>query len=142
MTPVTAASHTSLLAEAFTDDPFEREPEILAEQSVDARIYRGVAVAQPEKHAEDGGVDAVGTKGAYQVHCEEGKPAENEPADDDTQRLRCLRLHAKPFHLRENLYATTSIRGQLPTSCFLNRTTIKFPTYRGVIKRTNIYYCS
>lgn len=112
LTPIAAAPDTAIpsLAEAFTDDPLEREPEILAEQSVDAGIYRGVAVAQPEKHAEDGGVNAVGTIGAHQVHREEGKPAKNEPADDDPQSLCRLGLHAKPLHLPKESQAPTIFR--------------------------------
>lgn len=38
----------SLLAEAVADDLLEGEAEVLAEEGVDAGVYRGVAVAQPE----------------------------------------------------------------------------------------------
>lgn len=48
-------------------------------------------------------MDAVAAKGAHQVHCEERKPAEDEPADDDAQCLRRLRLHSKSLHLSFNI---------------------------------------
>lgn len=38
----------SPFAEAFADDALEREPEVFAKKRVDARIYCGVAVAQPK----------------------------------------------------------------------------------------------
>lgn len=90
------ASHAGAFA---ADDPREREAEVLAEEGVDARVYRGIEVAQPEKHAEDGRMDAVREERAQQVHAEEGQPADDETADDDAQRLRRLGLHAESLRL-------------------------------------------
>lgn len=89
----------SLLAEAVADDLLEGEAEVLAEEGVDAGIYRGVAVAQPEQDAEDRRVDAVRAERTHQVHREEGQPAHDEAAHYDAQRLRGLRLHSYPLHL-------------------------------------------
>lgn len=87
------------LAEALADDPLEREPEVLREQRVYQRVYRAVAVAQPEEDGEHHGVYAVDAERADQVHGEEGQPAEDEAADDDAQGLGGLRLHAEALHL-------------------------------------------
>lgn len=46
-------------------------------------------------------MDTIGAEGAHQIHGEERKPAEDEPANDDAKSLRCLRLHSKFFHLQQ-----------------------------------------
>lgn len=48
-----------LSAETFADDLLERKPEVFAEQGVDERVHRAVAVTQPEHNVEDGLWDNV-----------------------------------------------------------------------------------
>lgn len=101
MAAVTASSEGvgPFFAEYVDDYLFEGEPEVLAEHGVDARIYGRVAVPEPEQYAEDRGVYAVRVvaERPYQVHREEGHPAENESAHYYRQGLGRLRLH--PYSL-------------------------------------------
>lgn len=99
---VAAASQTAAfpLAEAIADYPLECESEVLAEESVNARIYRGIAVTEPEQNAEDRRMDAVRAKRTDEVHREERQPAEYEAADDDAQSLGRFCLHSKSLHLQ------------------------------------------
>ncbi len=46
--------------------------------------------------------------GCYQVHCEEGEPADDEAADDNPQRFRRLRLHPEPADLIFNVPSAES----------------------------------
>lgn len=103
MAAIAAASQgiRSPFAKAFADDALEREPKVFAEKRVDARIYCGVAVAQPKQHAKHRGVNTIRAEGAHQIHGKERKPAEDESANDDAQCLRCFRLHSKFFHLQQ-----------------------------------------
>jgi hypothetical protein len=48
-------------------------------------------------------VNAVRTKRAHYIHGEERKPTENEPADDNRERLRGFSLHPEALHLRLNV---------------------------------------
>lgn len=89
----------SLLVEAIADDLLEGETELLAEEGVDARIYRGIAVSQPEEHAKDHLVDAITAKALHHVNREERQPTHYETTHDDAQCFGCLRFHADPFHL-------------------------------------------
>lgn len=87
-------------AQALAHDLLEREAEVAAEQRVDARIDRRVAVAEPEEHREQHGRDALRTERPHHVHGEERRPAHDEPAHDDAERLGCLRFHFEALHLR------------------------------------------
>lgn len=96
-------------------DPFEREPEVLAEQRIYHRVYGTVTVAQPEHEGEQCGLNAGGTERADQVHGEKRQPAHYKTADDDAQRLGRLGLHSEPFHLGLYISLATShhLRGEL-----------------------------
>lgn len=48
-------------------------------------------------------MNAVRTKRAHYIHGEERKPTENEPADDNRERLRGFSLHPEALHLRLNV---------------------------------------
>jgi len=86
-------------ANASAHYPLEGDPELVGEQGIDHRIDGRVAVAQPEEHREDRGLDAVLAEGPYQIHGEEGQPADDEAAHDDGQCLGRLGFHAEPLHL-------------------------------------------
>lgn len=92
--------HRPLVAQAAADDALEREPEVVAEQRVQAGVDGRVAVAQPEEDREDQRVDALDAERAHHVHREERQPAQDEAAHDDAQRLGRLRLHPEPLHLQ------------------------------------------
>ena len=91
--------HGPLVAQAAADDALEGEPEVVAEQRVQAGVDGRVAVAQPEEDREDQRVDALDAERAHHVHREEGQPAQDEPAHDDAQRLCRLCLHPEPLYL-------------------------------------------
>lgn len=77
----------------------EGEPEVLAEESVDAGVERRVAVAQPEEDGEEERGDALGAERPDHVDGEEGQPAHDEASNDDAQRLGGLCLHPEPLYL-------------------------------------------
>lgn len=99
-TPPRRSAAVSPLAEALADDPLERETEVLREQGVYQWINCAVAVAQPEEHGKQQGIETVFAEGAYQVDSEKGQPAEYETADDDAQCLRGFGFHPEAFYLR------------------------------------------
>ena len=86
-------------AQALAQNLLESEAEVLAEQSVDARVDGRVAVAQPEEDGEEDRRDALFAEGPDDVHSEERHPAAYESADDDAQRLGGFGLHLEALHL-------------------------------------------
>ena len=86
---------SDLLAEQPAEDLLESAAKFSREHGVDERVDGGVAVAQPEDGGEDERRNAVLAEGRDQVHGEEGKPADDEAADDDAQSFGRLRLHSE-----------------------------------------------
>ena len=65
--------------------------EVAVEDAVDERIERAVEVAEPREDGEEDGrharaAGAVVAEGGHQVDGEEGRPAEEEDAHDDSER--------------------------------------------------------
>ena len=69
----------------------ERAPKLLVPDGVDDGIAERVGVAEPETDAREGARHVTGTRRAERndgSHDEERKPADEEAADDDTERAR------------------------------------------------------
>lgn len=77
-------------------DVLEGGAEVQAEAGVQRRVDGRVAVAEPEAEVEHGVTEAALAERPRQVQREEGQPAEDEHADQHSQRLRRLRLHTEP----------------------------------------------
>ena len=60
----------------------ERVAEVARAQSVDERVHRRVAVAEPEEDVEHYRGRAVGAERAGEIDGEERRPAQHETADD------------------------------------------------------------
>lgn len=87
------------VAQELAQDLLEGVPELPGEHGVDEGVDGRVAVAQPEDDGEGERGDAFVAEGRDQVHGEEGAPAANEAANDDSQGLGGLRLHPEATDL-------------------------------------------
>ena len=87
-------------AKHLANDFLKSASKVSGKGGINEWIDGGVAVAEPEDDGEGERGDALLAEGRDEVHGEEGEPAADEAAHDDAQRLRRLRLHPEPTHLR------------------------------------------
>jgi len=93
----------------------ERVAEIARAQAVDERVRRRVDVAEPEEHGEQSARRVAGrTDGAEQVDGEERRPADDEAADDDADRLGGLRLAVERPQLGRDSLTPTELTFCVP----------------------------
>ena len=70
------------------EDFLEGETKVLVEEGVDDGVEGGVAIAHPHDHPDEGRVEvALLAQRLDEGHEEEGKPADDEAAHHDAQRL-------------------------------------------------------
>ena len=93
----------TVIVSAAPQQTAKSETEILGAERVDERVDGGVAVAEPEEDDEQNGRRAVDAENSEDVDAEERRPADDEAANDDSNRLGGLLLAVQSPQLGSDL---------------------------------------